>query len=724
MLVKSGNGCIDGDRGGMGYNLRTTTSPATSDPPNPPTPRLPTPPPTTNQTSTTSTPLPLPPPPIPTTRQPSPRRYAHRAHFHPRESVHCWPSSHRTICSLSMLRHSWEVEEPPLDPPNHSWEDVSECGSDVASVATRSSQSSLEHSAIGSVGSDPSEVDQNDAAEDFIDYCTSLLLMRDLNAKQFCIIMHFAGKLRDVDAAQCALLGLPPDAPSGHYQRKLNNHVGRASTSRSLYLVRTPCYQKSCLARSVREMPVLLPHELLARDTDACLRTRLREAREDNELPPCYFDHPVVRRFDAPDDPVLPLCLFMDGVPYSHVDSVIGVWVENYITGRRYLLAALRKRLLCKCGCRGWCSVFPIFQVLSWSFRCLADKLHPTSRHDGSPWAASDTVRLAAAGSPMDMRCCLLYIKGDWSEFATTFGLPSWHDGVRPCYLCNASGPGLFHYVGASSTRFPARENLEGEYELACERCEIWVMLSFETHKKILGDLHYDKRRQGSHGRCVGSDIPELGLVASDRLEPSAFLDDVGRFEEIRDFPTPVLFWRQQRDTLTRHRNPLFDQELGITVHRSLSIGTLHAVYLGVMQSFCKHVVWAFLLSGAWGGVGSQDEVIEIGLQIFGQYLSDWYSARKRSHPEEVLTHISDVTRKMVGDPSDRRLKTKGAETWGLLLFLSDELTSRWRALGEEGDRLREAAACLVTMCQTWDAHGANLGVRHSKYAGVRTCVS
>ena len=478
-----------------------------------------------------------------------------------------------------MARHSWEDAELHQGPTAHAWEDDSDDGAVGAADDVGSMTSG--HSDATSLTSEFDEVEQQEPADDFIEYCTSLLLQRDLNAKQLCIIMHLAGKLREPDIARCAKLGLPPDASTGHFQRKLNAHVGRTSTTRALYLVNTPCYQKSSLVRAVREMPVLLPHELVALEPSDGLLTRLREAREGGDLPPCYADHPVVRRFDAPDDPVLPLCMFIDGAPYSQVDSVVGVWVENYITGRRYLVAALRKRLLCKCGCRGWCSMFPIFQTLSWSFRCLADKLHPLSRHDGGPWAASDNDRLAKAGAELAIRCCLLFIKGDWSEYATTFGLPTWHDGVRPCYMCNGSGPGLMRFDNASTTSFPFRENLEGEYATACERCEIWAVLSRDAHTRVLEDLHYDKRRQGNHGRCLGSDFPELGLLASDRLEPSSLLPDVGRFDEIANFPTPILFWRQQRETLSRHRNPLFVADIGITVHRSLTIGTLHAMYLG-----------------------------------------------------------------------------------------------------------------------------------------------
>jgi hypothetical protein len=38
----------------------------------------------------------------------------------------------------------------------------------------------------------------------------------------------------------------------------------------------------------------------------------------------------------------------------------------------------------CKCGCRGWCSLFPVLDVLRWSLSQAAVGTNDTRRHDGS----------------------------------------------------------------------------------------------------------------------------------------------------------------------------------------------------------------------------------------------------------------------------------------------------------------------------------------------------
>ena len=253
---------------------------------------------------------------------------------------------------------------------------------------------------------------------------------------------------------------------------------------------------------------------------------------------------------------------------------------------------------------------------------------------------------------------------------------------------------------------------MEHEYDDACGRCEFVIALTPEVRQVILdvGKLRYDRRQSGSRGRSLEHPIPALGLLRDDRLEPCLDLPDVGKFEEV-DLSTIkyIIFWRPSRETMTRHRNPLFNAEIGITVWRTLTPDSLHTLYLGVFHSLCKLIVWKLILSGAWGGHGTQEEAVEIAILTFRNALSNWYKKRAKAYPRESLTRISDITKKMNGDPSDQRLKTKGAETWGLLCFLVDELPHHIWKLGLEGGRLLEAATALKDTAVLFDTNGIQL---------------
>eukprot|EP00974_Lingulodinium_polyedra_P055833 5369529-Lingulodinium_polyedra.AAC.1 len=77
-------------------------------------------------------------------------------------------------------------------------------------------------------------------------------------------------------------------------------------------------------------MPIVTVHELLPYDfaQEVGSRTRLREAVEQNHLPPVYYQHPVVAAaLQRGECNVIPLAVYMDFVPYAANDSVLGIWV-------------------------------------------------------------------------------------------------------------------------------------------------------------------------------------------------------------------------------------------------------------------------------------------------------------------------------------------------------------------------------------------------------------
>ena len=116
----------------------------------------------------------------------------------------------------------------------------------------------------------------------------------------------------------------------------------------------------------------------------------------------------------------MPVGMYIDSVPYSQTDSVFGVWFFNIVSGVRHLGAIVRKKALCACGCRGWCSLDPLFRWVAWSICAMGDCRYPTARHNRAPFNVGDDYREALAGDPLPMRMCVLYLKADWAEFAST----------------------------------------------------------------------------------------------------------------------------------------------------------------------------------------------------------------------------------------------------------------------------------------------------------------
>ena len=245
----------------------------------------------------------------------------------------------------------------------------------------------------------------------------------------------------------------------------------------------------------------------------------------------------------------------MDGVRYSITDSVLGIWVMNWVTGRRHLWGLVRKRLVCRCGCKGWCTYWPILNFIKWSLEQLKLGLFPSQRHDGGAWLPSDELRKGLAGMAMKFRCLLMHLKGDWAEVCHFGAFPTQASSIRPCYCCNCFSENMH------DPECPWRINTDEDYDTACSRCEIWVDLTQAMHSTVQGLLFFDKRPQGYQGRALRNGIPALGLEAGDRLEPNESLWDIGDQFDNLDIPAGqsvrILFWRKEKQTLCTHRSPL-----------------------------------------------------------------------------------------------------------------------------------------------------------------------
>ena len=205
-----------------------------------------------------------------------------------------------------------------------------------------------------------------DPEDELVVFMVELLQDRKLLPLDFTTIMWWVAKLKSPERLKP--YGFRPNAPSGHAQRHLNSVFG--TIGHKLYNMHVPAYIPNRLGRTTVDLHVLPAHEyfadLFSEDVEgASARVRLKEAVEERCLPPAYFSHPIVLQHSTVDQPVQPLSIFIDGLPYSPNDSVTGFWFQDVITGHRCLSALVRKRRMCRCGCRGWCTLFHIFQVLA-----------------------------------------------------------------------------------------------------------------------------------------------------------------------------------------------------------------------------------------------------------------------------------------------------------------------------------------------------------------------
>ena len=558
----------------------------------------------------------------------------------------------------------------------------------------------------GEAGWDDSEESSEDegayepqiATQHLIEYLLWSHQRGHMTARQICTVAFWASQ---AGATGLSVLAVNPRSSGGNYKKRVDSYVagalGPGAQPDATYVVPVPAQIHSTGSRELFDLHVMPPHEVLATAHDgerASMVKELDKALKDGQLPPCYTNHPVVQKASA-GEVVLPLALFLDGVRYGRRGAILGITVQTIFPGsRKYLTVALRKKLACTCGCRKWCTLYPIFKMLHWSLTALSQGVWPESDHLHKLWdpdSPRELWRQRRAGNPLGFKGALVQIRSDWSELTGTLGFPPWSAKSHPCFLCEITKKSMSRIPAAPTMEpFPWRLKGWADYTSACEACELpladvddrsWVLL-----QKLLVS---EAKKSGSSGRALLNDIPGMHAVKGDRFEP--------RFPGAWDWQEIVkegaerqslTLWRPSAETMARHRNPLFDPELGTSLWQTVAIDGMHTWCLGIHQQFISAALWAILDHNVFRATAtSQDGRNAFNMAELQKDLLRFYSEEEDKNP----TGITKVELRMevLGKRKNNELLCKAAETLGLLRFLRWELpslkTGAWKTSWLEG---------------------------------------
>ena len=387
---------------------------------------------------------------------------------------------------------------------------------------------------------------KQDAQEQFAEQLISIYLDNvPLTAQMLCLIAWWA--VESGVKGFVEELRYPPGRQSGKYSEHLQSVLHFDSHDERLYTMTVPGFSKYDLHRTCHDIWVLPPHEMIHSEVsqDSSLADRVADAVRGADWCDNYYNHPVVK--GAPEGAVVhPLGFYVDGAPFTKNDGYAGMSIYHLVSGYRNLCVLIRKSNMCKCGCRGWCTLYPILYMLHCSFEALACGRFWEGRHDGKDWLETfEDFRASVAGEFM---CCIAAIcntKCDWMEYSTTFGFPTWSHNVHPCVLCNAEKHELHVLEDARIDEvFPFDLKSMITYDRDAARCEVWVtILSAVIHAAFRTCLKTDKSKHETraHGKpALGlrlldppAPVLALGLLHGDRLEPHPKMLEYGEFFQV-----------------------------------------------------------------------------------------------------------------------------------------------------------------------------------------------
>ena len=214
-------------------------------------------------------------------------------------------------------------------------------------------------------------------------------------------------------------LAKPPGLHTSHYNRHMKNVLGLNDREGTLDTIRMPSSSAIDGSRVMFPLPVLHPHEVLNKEIadHPELKETLAGMVRGNKFPLLVTDHKVIK---ASGGKAQPTVLYIDGVPTTKHDGVLGFLMYFCISKRRHLVCVVRKARICKCGCRGRCSLFVIFSWLNWSMRAMAKGTYPSTDWMGKGF--EDPVRKALGDFDLLYSAGNVAYKGDWMEYCSAYG--------------------------------------------------------------------------------------------------------------------------------------------------------------------------------------------------------------------------------------------------------------------------------------------------------------
>ena len=503
---------------------------------------------------------------------------------------------------------------------------------------------------------------------ELIQYLEELYFNSTLTANHLCTITYHLCRMGHPEATKYAH---DPRAQTGKFQRTLDAAFDFPHSDDTLYPVNLPCRSARTGMRKVAEVKTKPIHEAIAQEIidNPDVLNDWRERITDESWIQAYEQHWKVK--DATQEErqnILPGVLYMDGASFSSKDSLYVFTVRLAFSAKRHLAWAVRKTDLCDCGCKGWCTFSQLFFWIFWCLQSMVNGVWPALRHDGSEL---DAKRQSKAGQQLGWHCIIVDICGDWKEFASGWGFPTW-SSLFPCFVCNILKSALTNPM----SRFKNREDFE--YERACQACEIIVPI---TRAEQLTDIRFKLETDNKKkGLVLRQDVTTTSrrLKAGDRLEPSAHMPDVFKILSlaVENLPVTVTFWRHSKNPIVNHRNPVICAELGIG-YSTFSIDVLHCLHLGVFLAYSSRVIWFLLEVDAFGTRETRkDDHLKVSADALSNHLSHWYKGyEKKLEPQAKagLTKVSYFTDKMLGKPDGKKMiKLKAAESRHFMEFCLD----------------------------------------------------
>ena len=517
-----------------------------------------------------------------------------------------------------------------------------------------------------------------------------LYITESISSRKLCTIAHhhtLNGGTGMEDFAR------PPNPKDNNHNSVVRLVLAKEFGDSNLTFVEAPMHDKKKSCRSKVMIPIVRPSESLSEHflghTNAVdvgdLALPLPSAPElppTDEWTPAHRDSEVCKVALASGvhpTRIRRLGIFMDAAGFTKQESFEGLFVIDLDTGFRTLVAVIRKAEYCSCGCRGFCTLWPVHDAILNDLQSAADGKWSVVTHLQEEFPPGSVER-ARAGLPMGLVLAVCELRADMPGYTGPMGFRASSHAVNPCCVCNICKGDLSKMDNVSLTDGPAEPFTTEQYRQLMRDCSVVATVTEADVRSIIRheSLEYDRRKMSGFlgRRMVHHVILESGqrLLLGDRLHPSRTLQDVADFE-LQATPFTCRFWRVGNPKTARllHHSPLKDIP-GVGM-QTYAIDILHTWHLGGIPKYNGKVLWAILRSNAYAGPHEdrlyQDDRMHLKLLRLRSDLWLHYKEMQRLDPEwrKKASQVWNLSIKMLGKEWDPVVRTKASESRHLLDF-------------------------------------------------------
>ena len=301
-----------------------------------------------------------------------------------------------------------------------------------------------------------------------------MFLGNQIAARRAASLSHDAQEAQGQGVEDLAALAADPNKPARH--RDVLKKLMKNRHWPQIYYLKAPVTDVRSQEETIAALPMWLPHELVQ-----CLQEKMISASGIHSID--FLEQPERQQLDKisastgiPVTDWVAISTWGDGVPFNNnrthsLEMLSLAILSSSDQSLRTPLCGFPKHL--QASQKTWQA---ILSVVKWSLESAAAGLYPISRHDGTAFETTDTVRKKQAGKRL-CTAALVQIRGDWSFYKSCFGLPGWNEIRSCCWKCSMTPAQIFEVNSQSSWRQPA--NRKNHWQAAAALDKISPVVGF-----------------------------------------------------------------------------------------------------------------------------------------------------------------------------------------------------------------------------------------------------